>query len=488
MRIMPHQADHLRVNQSLYVVAIGASAGGLEAMLTMFPHLVATRRIVYLIAQHMASDGHSDLLVRLLNRVSPLPVVLAEDGDMLQVDHIYMVPAGSDGRVRQGRIQLLPPVVGSFSVPSINVLFSSIAQEYSNHAVGIVLSGTRSDGVAGCRDIKAQGGIILAQEPNSAKFDGMPVAAIEAGVVDSVVLETQMIQELYRLLPGVFPSEATNAPLVQLDQEVTPEFLQLLRIVLNVTGGDFTQYKRSTLERRLDRRMLDLGIPTLQAYSDYLAKRPEEAAILHQAFLVSQSSFFRDRDAFYVLEKSLAALLQTKQEGDAITIWVAGCATGEEVYTYAILLSEILGARREHYDIRISGTDLNALALAKAQTGSYRQKDFKEMNSEYLARYFQVSDQNYQVDDALKKLCRFEQQDVLKTKPTIEFDLISCRNVLIYMKIDLQDQLIKLFHQCLSAKGLLFLGQSESINPLANAYFSAIDTRQKIYRKRLISV
>ncbi|MEO5332255.1 MAG: hypothetical protein H7839_09550 [Magnetococcus sp. YQC-5] len=474
--------------QALFVAGIGASAGGLEAMLLMFARLPPTGRIAFVVAQHMAKDGHDELVVRLIGRESTLPVVLAMHGVRLQVDTIYVIPSGKDGRVQENVLRLCEPAAAHVSTPSVNLLFESIAESGRSKAIGIILSGTGADGVLGCRSIKSQGGLTLAQDPLEAKFNGMPLAAIEAKAIDQVM----SVERMGAMLATLFPSAAisTTRPVEQVMVEESGvsavsrrELDILLRQVHQVTGIDFSSYKEETLLRRLEKRKSTLGVTSFEEYQALIRRQPAELSCLQHLFLVSVSSFLRDRDSFRVLETALTVVIANKQVGEPIRIWVPGCASGEEPYTLAILLNELTVA----HTIEITATDLNSEALAMAHEGLYRQTAVKEMDTLLRDRYFLQKGQHFEIKPEIKACVRFEQRDVLGRAPFHPnggFDLVSCRNLLIYIKSHLQDQLIKSFHQSLVSHGLLFIGQSESLSFIGNSLFAPIDHYHRLYRRR----
>jgi len=479
-----------------HIVGVGASAGGLEAMLTLFAHTRPTGRIAYVVAQHMAKDGHDALVTRLIGRESALPVVLAEEGARLRADTVYVIPSGSDGEVQGEVLRLRAPQVGHVSTPSVNVLFVSIAAS-GGKAIGIVLSGTGADGVVGCRAIKAGGGMTFAQDPTQAKFDGMPQAAIDAKAIDSVLPVERIGTTLAALFPGGVPAAdrvprhdaqpGALDPAAILGADATPipmaargELEGLLRQVQQATGIDFSSYKEDTLLRRLEKRKASLGVASAAAYQELIRRQPEELKALQHLFLVSVSSFFRDRASFDVLKMSLAKLVAGKPADEPVRVWVPGCASGEEPVTLAILLRELSGAR----PIEIIGTDLNPEALAMCREGLYRQTAFKEMDAAVRDRYFTPKGHHYQVNPDLLFCIRYEQRDVLGGAPAQGLDLVSCRNLLIYMKSHLQDKLIKSFHQALRPQGLLFIGQSESLSFVGNSLFVHIDHYHRLFRRR----
>ena len=474
---------------SLHIAGVGASAGGLEAMLALFSRVQATGRLTYVVAQHMAKDGHDELVVRLMNRESVLPVVLAGNNEKLEADVVYVIPSGKDGIVKNGKLLLEEP--RHLSTPSVNALFSSIAEAVQSHCVGIVLSGTGSDGSAGCRSIKSAGGLTIAQLPADAKFDGMPAAAISAKVIDEVLPVDAIGQRLVSRYPAmqnppVKPlvktvSSVLTTPLPQ-KTTVPPssDYDQLLKLVHQATSIDFSSYKEDTLLRRIDKRMSTLGMGSLSDYLALARQQTDELKTLQHLFLVSVSSFFRDRQSFDVLKSSLSRVLSNKPDGEVFRVWVPGCASGEEALTLAILLRELT----DKHPIEIVGTDLNPEALAIARAGNYRQTAFKEMDSDVRDRYFVAHGQHYQAKPELLTHIRYEQRDVLSGSPVQNLDLVSCRNLLIYMKSELQDELITRFHKSLHVHGLLFIGQSESLSFVGNSLFAPVDHFHRLFRRR----
>ncbi len=476
------------------VAGIGASAGGLEAMLPLCARLRRTGRIAYVIAQHMANDGHGELVVRLIQRESALPVMLADKTVRLQADTVYMIPAGKDGLVMAGMLTLNEPAAGNISTPSVNALFKSIAEECGSNAIGVVLSGTGSDGVSGCRAIRVAGGLTLAQEPTEAKYAGMPEAVIAAGLADQVMSVVEMGVRLAARFPGyaapvvlISPKAVTAA--VESDEDSVSkaerrELEELQRQVLETTGIDFSSYKEDTLLRRLEKRKAVVGATSAEAYQSLIHRDPHELHALQHLFLVSMSSFFRDRDSFESLERTLATRILDKQKGVPVRIWVPGCASGEEPYTLAIILSELLGSCRQLQPLAITATDLNLEALAMARAGIYPRTAFTEMDANLRDRYFILRGEQFEVTPELKACVQFEQRDVLNGTPQGELDLVSCRNLLIYMKSPLQDQLIKTFYQALLPGGLLFLGQYESLSFLGSSLFTPIDHYHRLFQRR----
>jgi chemotaxis protein methyltransferase CheR/two-component system CheB/CheR fusion protein len=470
---------------NLYFVGIGASAGGLESMLKLLANLSHNGRVAYVVAQHMAKDGHIELVLRLLNRQSNLPVVEAKSNDLIEPDHVYLIPPSCIGVLQKGRIQLLPSTSDYISSPSVNALFNSIATEAEKNGIGIILSGTGIDGVVGCRAIKAHGGMIMAQSPLTAPFEGMPSAVIGAYIADQILAPEEMARHLNALFPTTktFPAAYVPITATGITATVLP-LTELVKEVFEATGVDFSSYKEEILQRRVDRRILSLKLASFGDYQAYIQKNANELHILQHFFLVSLSSFFRDSGAFAVISKLLGELVKQKKQGDTIRIWVPGCASGEECYTIAILLAEHLGTDFARYNIEITGSDLNPDALDIAESGSYRLTAFKEVNPDILKRYFEHQGQHFKVNKHIRNMCHFIKQDVVSSIAPENLDVISCQNLLIYMKSSLQDQLFKKFHRALLPQGLLFIGQSENIGLLGNTLFNEVDNYYRLYRRK----
>lgn len=470
------------------IVGIGASAGGLDALTKLLKQLKADNKKVYVIAQHMgkAKENHLTPFLCLLQRVSILPVIEATHDAPLHPDHIYLLPPGVNAEILQGRIQLVAASENHISCPSINILFNSIAQTAAHNGLGIILSGTGSDGRAGAEAIKLRGGQIIAQEPASAQFNGMPSAIINAMLADYILPPQAIAVLLNEGLSACSAQSPIKVVSIQSNSEVEQHeaLHQILQKIRDLSGRDFLNYKEETLLRRIARRMSLLHISTFPDYLSFIASRPLELSVLQQEFLISVSSFFRDAESFAVLKQHLSELIANKQPGDSIRIWVPGCATGEECYSLAILVAEILEERLGDFAINIIGSDLNQDALASARTGSYNKAALREAAPEILLRYTEQENDRYKVTSQILAICSFQAEDILQTQPSSPLDLISCRNVLIYLKSSLQDELIKRFYELLPPKGLLFIGQSETIGLSGSALFMPLDHQHRIYSRK----
>lgn len=478
----------------LRVVGIGASAGGLDALTQLLPTLQAGANTVYIIAQHMARDSRIDLVLQLLKRYSSLPVVEANCSDLLVADKIFLIPPGMTGVLQQGHIKLSPVADNQLFSPSVDALLHSIAHETYGSGVGIILSGAGNDGLSGCRSLKAYGGTVIAQNLESAQYAGMPSAIIETGIADHVLAPTHIAQfldgnplakKLYRPdTQSSRPQQNNQKANLTLPAEDREFFKQLLQRIFTVTAGDFSGYKEETLLRRLYRRMKILKITSLANYVIYTHHHVDELHQLHHEFLISVSSFFRDKESFMALNPHITELIKEKALGESLRIWVPGCASGEECYSWAIILHEILGDSSTGINTHIIGSDLNDSAIAIANKGIYSPAALDDIDTEIARLYFDHAGQQLTVKPTLRRLCEFRVEDVMRARPTEKMDVISCRNLLIYLNSEWQNRLIKQFYDSLQPNGLLFLGQSETIDLIGNSLFLPLDHYHRVYRRK----
>ncbi|MEJ2037627.1 MAG: chemotaxis protein CheB [Desulfosarcinaceae bacterium] len=459
----------------LVLVGIGASAGGLEALQRVLPGLPTNAGMAYIIAQHLA-PRHRSLLSSLLAKHTDMAVETIKDGMLVKPDTIYITPPNKDVTLSRNRLKL-SEASSIGPRPSIDYFFTSLAEEKKAHAVGIILSGTGTDGAHGIRAIKSNDGITMAQTIESAKFDGMPQAAISTGLVDLVLPPENIGQEIANALK--YPNLIAK---VSLDAH-TNEVGVILDLLLQRAGVDFRDYKRSTIHRRINRRMVIHKIDTLQEYIAYIKKYPYELSVLQKDLLISVTSFFRDSQAFEALERLLQGLFKNKVPGDAFRAWVPACSTGEEAYTIAILVAEVLGNSLSKYRVQIFATDLDDDSVQLARKGVYPLATVMETDSRRFEKHFSQSDNSVTVKKAIRDMVILAKHDVIKDTPFLHLDLISCRNLMIYMNSELQDKLLSLFQFSLNPDGLLFLGKSESINKRMDL-FKTLDNRWKIYQRK----
>ena len=462
------------------IVGVGASAGGLEAFTTFLKSVPADSGMAFVLIQHLDPMQHSEL-TDLLSRVSPMPVLEVAADIRLKVNHVYVISAGVSLSISKGRLRAEPRQAGR-NLP-IDHFLRSLAVERRSNAIGIVLSGTASDGTLGLKAIKAEGGVTFAQEPSSAKFDGMPRSAIAAGVVDFVLPPAEIAKRVVRLAqhPYVAPKpedEDDAAPAAELDLN---RIFQLLRAA---AGTDFTHYKSPTVRRRIQRRMVLHASETLHHYVSYLQENPAEVRALADDLLISVTSFFREPKAFEALaSKVFPRILKARSEGEPVRIWVPGCATGEEAYSIAICLAEFLERSGGNIPFQIFATDVSEPALVKARAGKYGMSALADVSPARLKRFFTRTNGGYQIHKSIREACVFATQNITRDPPFHNLHLISCCNVLIYFGHVLQRKTLSIFHYALKPGGFLMLGPSEGVGALPNS-FSQLDRKLKLYVKQ----
>jgi two-component system CheB/CheR fusion protein len=468
----------------LPIVGIGASAGGLEAFEAFFRACPADSGMAFVLVPHL-DPGHVSLLTEIIQRCTSMAVIEALDQMRIEANRVYVIPPNREMGILGGLLQLsVPEMVRGQRMP-IDGFLRSLAEDQGDRAIGVILSGTATDGTLGLRAILGAGGVCLVQEPSSAKYDGMPQSAISSGYATHILPVEQMPamllevtrQAAYRLsVPAVVPDKVLSG------------INQILLQLRSSTGHDFSLYKKSTISRRIQRRMAQHGIEDESVYARFLRENPLETQLLFKELLINVTSFFRDPDAFVVLKKTvLPELLADKPPGYAFRVWVAGCATGEEAYSIAMVLQELqdeLRARHEQeLGIQIYATDLDDDAIAVARVGHYPPNIAQDITPERLRRFFSKDDAGYKVKKEIRDMVVFAVQNVIKDPPFTKLDLLSCRNLLIYLEAEAQGRLIPNFHYALKSAGVLFLSTSESITSHLDL-FSTIDRKWKFYRAK----
>ena len=470
---------------SFPIVGIGASAGGLAAFEAFFSGMPpdANPGMAFVLVQHLAPD-HSSILTELIQRSTHMKVFEVEDGMAVQMNCVYIIPPNRDMAFLNGTLQLLEPAAPRGHRLPIDFLFRSLAQDQRERAIGIVLSGTGSDGTLGVRAIKAEGGMVMVQNLDSCEFDGMPRSALATGLVDYEPAPAEMPAQLMAYVAHAFgrpPRPATvTAPL---DENALKKIFILLR---TQTGHDFSQYKISTIYRRIERRMAVHQVDAIDNYVKYLQQTPLEIEALFRDLLIGVTNFFRDAEAFEVLEKQvIPKLFDNKPAGNTIRVWSTGCSTGEEAYSIAILLQERLELLGQGYKVQVFGTDIDSRAIATARAGIYPASVAADISPERLARFFtsEPDGSAYRVRKNIRDMLVFSEHDLVKDPPFSKLDLVSCRNLLIYMRTDLQKKLIALFHYALMPGGMLFLGTSESVGEFGDL-FAVLDRKSKAYQRK----
>ena len=468
------------------IVAIASSAGGLEALTELLAALPAKSGLAYVAVQHLDPD-HESLLAEILKKKTPLAVMVARDGLAIEPDHVYLIPPNTTLTVKDEHLRVVRRASGPHH--PADILFTSLAEERAERSIGVVLSGGDDDGALGIQVIKQAGGIIFAQEPSSAKFPSMPKHAIETGCVDFVLRPNQIARELMRLSQHPY-LRAPPAPLVAAgepglapnptDEEGLKHIFRRLR---TVHGVDFAHYKRSTLNRRLERRMAMQKTDTLADYVALIDSDAAEAAALYQDFLIRVTTFFRDPESFEgLVQRVFPSLCERRSPKTPIRIWVPGCASGEEVYSIAMTLMEYLADRPAPAQIQIFGTDVSETAIEKARAGTYLDSIDQDVSSERLQRFFVKQDDRYCIAKSIRDLCIFARHDVTRDPPFSRLDLVSCRNLLIYLDATTQRRAMQVFHYALRPEGFLLLGPSESVGQASNL-FALADQQHRLYSR-----
>jgi two-component system CheB/CheR fusion protein len=461
------------------IVGVGASAGGFEAFRELLKALPADTGLSLVLVQHL-DPGHESLLAKLLSKATTMPVAEVEEGMAVEPNRIYVIPPNKVMGIRGGTLHLMARGERVAKHLPIDYFLTSLAEDRGNRAIGVILSGTASDGTMGLKAIKAEGGITFAQDVKSAKYDGMPRSAIASGCVDFVLPPEAIASELARI--GRHPYVGVAPPVQSEDGD--DELHKIFIVLQKATGVNFTYYKYSTIKRRIARRMLLHKLENLRQYLQFLHENRAEPAALCEDILIHVTGFFREPGAFQALaERIFPKILESKPAGESIRVWVPGCSTGEEAYSIAMILLECLGDRVSSMPIQIFGTDISAVSIEKARAGVFSESSLGDVSAERLRRFFVKVAGGFQIAKSLREMCVFARQDLAQDPPFSRMDLISCRNVLIYMGPVLQKKVMGIFHYALKPSGFLMQGKSESISGFADL-FMVIDREHRICAKR----
>jgi two-component system, chemotaxis family, CheB/CheR fusion protein len=468
---------------SFPIVGVGASAGGLEAFRRLLAALPGDSGMAYVLLQHL-DPRHESILAELLAKATPMPIAEVEDGLAVEPNRVYIIPPSRDIAIVDGALKLVPrTTTGGLHMP-IDYFFRTLAEVRRSQAIGVVLSGTGSDGTLGLKAIKAEGGIAFAQDPESAQHDAMPRNAIAGGAVDFVLTPEGIARELERLGRHAYvaPGDRVEAGAPSSTSEGEEDGLRkILGLLLRTTGTDFSAYKKATLGRRIERRMVLRRFETLEDYARHLEGDAEEVQALQQDFLITVTSFFRDPQVFAALgEQVFPRLLADRPPASPVRVWVPGCATGEEAYSIAIGLLEHAGEPAATPSPQIFATDLSESAIHKARAGKYLENIAQDVSPERLRRFFSKVDGHYQISKAVREMCVFARHDLVRDAPFSNMDLISCRNLLIYLEPPLQEKVLATFSYALRDRRFLLLGPSETASP-SPAIFAAVDKKHRIY-------
>ena len=468
-------------NDQFPIVGIGASAGGLAAFEQLFTELPPNSGMAFVVVQHLSPPVKS-ILPEILQRYTSMPVSQVTDGVEVKPNGVYVIPPGSDLALRGGCLELTKPEAERGYRLPIDFFFRSLAEDQGERSIGIVLSGTGSDGSLGLKTIKAEGGLTIAQEPDTAEFGDMPRNAIATHDVDFILPPAKMGELILKYIHHqVLDSYSRSDSDIQIPVGGLQKLFFLLR---SKTGHDFSLYKQSTLLRRIERRMKISLVKNLDEYIDRLEEHPEEIEALFQEMLINVTHFFRDPEAYQALvEKTIRPLITQKQTTRApIRVWVAGCSTGEEAYSLAIVLQEQIQVLKADCKVQIYATDLDAQAIAVARKGFYSDGSIENVSTDRLQTFFQQEDEGYQIKKVIRDQVVFSTQNLISDPAFSKMDLLSCRNVLIYLEPALQHQLFLQFHYALNPDGILFLGNSESLGG-SKDLFVAVDRKHKIFRR-----
>lgn len=473
------------LRKSFPIVGIGASAGGLEAFTLLLKALQPRLGMAFVLLPHLDPSRESSL-TQILARETQMSVVEAENGMPVLPDHVYIIPPNCEITVSRAVLHLSDREAPRSVNLAIDIFLRSLAADQGNNAIGVVLSGTASDGTLGLAEIKGAGGITFAQDPKTAKYDSMPASAIAAGCVDFVLSPEGIAHELagIRQHPYVAQPHTVEADVTAPGRDAV--LVQIFRLLRRATKVDFSEYKPPTIERRIQRRMALHKIERLEDYAVFLQRDRNEVAALSQDLLINVTSFFRNPEAFDALKEIVyPTILEARRSSSSpIRIWVPGCSTGEETYSHAICLVEFLDDQRAEIPIQIFGTDLSANAIQRARSGFYKENIEADVSAERLRRFFHRSDSGYQISKTIRDMCIFSTQNVFSDPPFSRMDLVSCRNVMIYLSQSLQKRVIPIFHYALQSNGFLMIGSTEGLLGFGSDLFEMADKKQKIFSKK----
>jgi two-component system CheB/CheR fusion protein len=464
--------------RSHYVVGIGASAGGLEAIHELFDNMPPDTNFSFVIVQHLSPD-YKSLMAELLSKHTEMKVTEAEDDMLVKPNNVYVIPSKKLMTLRHGKLRLTEKKTATVPNNAIDVFLHSLADEQGDKAIAIILSGTGTDGTKGIDSVKKMGGIVVVQDPVTAKFDGMPNSAISSGQIDLILPPEMMPEEIFKYIKQgrllrYFDDRPVNA-----EEACIGEILNLVK---RNTSHDFTSYKLHTIKRRIMRRMVQQDIATLNTYLEFLKVNPYEVETLSKDFLIGVTKFFRDTEPWDILNKEvLPAIIDSKNSNEQIKIWVAACSTGEEAYSLAILIKEYLIKQKKELNVKIFATDVDKDAVEFAAKGMYSSQITKDVSEERLSNFFSREGSKYCINQHIRKMVIFANHNIIKDPPYSKIDLVSCRNMLIYMNPNLQKKILATFHFSLNVGGYLLLGTSENPGELASE-LEEVSRKWKIYK------
>ncbi|MCB2195226.1 MAG: PAS domain-containing protein [Bacteroidetes bacterium] len=464
--------------ESLNIVGIGASAGGLEAIQEFFSKMPSDTGLAFVVVQHLSPD-HKSMMNELLAKYSRMEISVASDGMEVKANHIYLIPPGKNLTIFHQKLFLTKIIKERRINLPIDIFFRSLAEDQGKNSIGIILSGTGSDGTLGIRAIKEAGGMVMVQDDQSAKFDGMPRSSIATGIVDYVLKPKEMPKRLLGYVKHPFINKTKDFK-EELEQ-TEDALLKIIMLIKEECGVDFSFYKPNTLIRRIEKRVGINQINKIEEYISLLEHNPDEIEILYKDLLIGVTSFFRDKEAFDELKKNIIPeIFKIKSESKEIRVWTVACSTGEEAYSLAILFNEYMEENRITADVKIFATDLDKNSIEYAGIGNYPENIYSDIPPKLLDKYFVKQSNSYQVKEIIRRMVVFAKQNITKDPPFSKIDLITCRNLLIYLKPETQQKILGMFYFAINPTGYLFLGSSESISDFAG--FKSIHNKWKLFK------
>ena len=464
------------------IVGIGASAGGLEALEQFLRHTPENSGMAFVIIQHL-DPTHKGIMPELLQRATPMEVFQAKERMKVKPNCVYVIPPNKDLSILHGVLHLFDPVAPRGLRLPIDFFLRTLAEDLKERSIGVILSGMGSDGTMGLRAIKEKAGLVLVQEPSTAKFDSMPRSAIDAGLADLIAPSEELPGKIIDYLQHAIIIARTNPSIESKEQSALEKILILLR---SKTGSDFSMYKKNTIYRRIERRMSIHKIDKIATYVRYLQENPQEVELLFKELLIGVTSFFRDPASWEQLQtEAIPLLLAARPSGGAIRAWSTGCSSGEEAYSLAISFKEALDTVRPKADfsLQVFATDLDRDAIDKARQGFYPVNIAADVSPERLRRYFIKEENGYRIGKEIRGMVTFATQNVIMDPPFTKLDILICRNLMIYLTPELQKKLLPLFHYSLNKGGILFLGSAESVSSFTD-HFAPLNIKSRLFRRR----
>src|SRR5271163_4742285 len=465
------------------IVAIGASAGGIEALTELMNHLPSDTGMAFVLVQHLDPKHHS-ILTELLARKTAMPVTEVSEGLLVKPNHVYVIPPNANMSIAGQTLHLSPREESRGMHMSVDHFMRALAEQMQNRAIGVILSGSGTDGTLGMSEIQAHGGVTFAQDEASAKYDGMPRSAVLAGYVDYVLSPNGIAKELARIARHPYVARDPLPYTAEVAPAISAGLSSIFQVLRRTTGVDFTHYRQTTISRRIQRRMVVHKIDKTEEYAKFVQGHPAEVKALYQDMLINVTSFFRSPRVFEALKTTVFPAIQKSLSRErGIRIWTPGCASGEETYSVAMALLEFLGDKATQVPIQFFGTDVSDLSVTKARNALYPENIQGDVSPERLRRFFTKGENGYRVSKMIRDMCIFAQHNVVKDPPFSRMDLICCRNLLIYLEPVLQNRAISLFHYALRPTGFLVLGSSEGLGA-TRGLFAVEDRAHKIFLRK----